>query len=157
MDRSDGRPPRSSQPRSTASAAASPPRYDSRERERPLLSPTANAHRANVSFQVNERGDRQAPLDDARGRNLSAYRDAALPPTPNDNNADAEAGLDPALVARKKSLVRPDREKIEPGHRQWHYRNHAARLEDEGRATVGLMPSSSSSFFHTQAQFLSQL
>lgn len=32
---------------------------------------------------------------------------------------------------RKKSLVRPDREKIEPGHRQWHYRHHAAQLEEE--------------------------
>lgn len=37
---------------------------------------------------------------------------------------------DASLVGRKKSLVRPDREKIEPGHRQWHYRSHAARLED---------------------------
>lgn len=37
---------------------------------------------------------------------------------------------DAALVGRKKSLVRPDREKIEPGHRHWHYRTHAAILED---------------------------
>jgi hypothetical protein len=47
---------------------------------------------------------------------------------------DAESGFTTAdaaaLVGRKKSLVRPDREKIEPGHRQWHYRTHAARLED---------------------------
>jgi hypothetical protein len=46
---------------------------------------------------------------------------------------DSESGFtmtDAALVGRKKSLVRPDREKIEPGHRQWHYRSHAARLED---------------------------
>jgi len=38
--------------------------------------------------------------------------------------------VDAALIGRKKSLVRPDREKVEPGHRHWHYRTHAARLED---------------------------
>jgi chitin synthase len=44
-------------------------------------------------------------------------------------------------VGRKKSLVRPDREKIEPGHRQWHYRTHAAQMQNEtGR--VGVQPSS---------------
>jgi len=37
---------------------------------------------------------------------------------------------DATLIGRKKSLVRPDREKIEPGHRHWHYHTHAARLED---------------------------
>jgi chitin synthase len=37
---------------------------------------------------------------------------------------------DATLIGRKKSLVRPDREKVEPGHRHWHYRTHAARLED---------------------------
>ncbi|CAE6469196.1 unnamed protein product [Rhizoctonia solani] len=36
---------------------------------------------------------------------------------------DHHAGAD---MRRKKSLVRPDREKIEPGHRQWHYRSHVA-------------------------------
>jgi chitin synthase len=30
-----------------------------------------------------------------------------------------------ADVRRKKSMVRPDRERIEPGHRQFHYREHA--------------------------------
>lgn len=28
-------------------------------------------------------------------------------------------------VRRKKSMVRPERERIEPGHRQYHYREHA--------------------------------
>lgn len=36
-------------------------------------------------------------------------------------------------VGRKKSLVRPDREKVDPGHRQFHYRSHAAQLEEQGR------------------------
>jgi chitin synthase len=82
----------------------------------------------NVSFQTTERGDRRAPLDQpGRVRQHSAYQNI-LPPSP-----DPESGFtmtDAALVGRKKSLVRPDREKIEPGHRHWHYRTHAARLED---------------------------
>ncbi|KAJ7723021.1 hypothetical protein B0H14DRAFT_3623512, partial [Mycena olivaceomarginata] len=46
-------------------------------------------------------------------------------------------------VMRKKSLVRPDREKIEPGHRQWHYRSTVANLEEEGPGrAMGVMPSS---------------
>ena len=148
MDFRDARPPRGAPP---PHGAASPPRYDSRERERPLLNPTPG-QRGNVSFQINERGDRQAPLDDNRQRHFSAYRDAALPPTPNDNgDMEAGEGFDQAHVARKKSLVRPDREKIEPGHRQWHYRTHAAQLEDEGRARVGLLPSSAS--FHALCEF----
>jgi chitin synthase len=35
----------------------------------------------------------------------------------------AESGAD---VRRKKSMVKPDRERIDPGHRLWHYREHAA-------------------------------
>lgn len=35
----------------------------------------------------------------------------------------AGAGAD---VRRKKSMVRPERERIEPGHRHYHYREHAA-------------------------------
>lgn len=42
---------------------------------------------------------------------------------------------------RKKSLVRPDREKIDPGHRQWHYRNHAAQMEEEQFADPSAMRS----------------
>jgi len=83
----------------------------------------------NISFQTTERGDRQAPLDQpGRVRQHSAYQNVLSQTSP-----DPESGFtmaDAALVGRKKSLVRPDREKIEPGHRHWHYRTHAARLED---------------------------
>jgi chitin synthase len=71
-------------------------------------------------------------------------------PSPYQNNHlappyDPEQGdFDAARVGRKKSLVRPDREKIEPGHRQWHYRSHIAQAEDEGAGRVGVMPSSKS-------------
>jgi hypothetical protein len=49
-----------------------------------------------------------------------------------------------ARVNRKRSLVRPERERIEPGHRQYHYRNHAAQLDEHG--TRNVMPSSTHSF-----------
>lgn len=85
-----------------------------------------------VSFHGNERGDRQGPLSP------SARSQHSLPATPT----GVESGFDFAdRVSRKKSLVRPDREKIEPGHRQWYYRNHAAELENSGSGRVGLFPS----------------
>lgn len=43
-----------------------------------------------------------------------------------------------ADVRRKKSMVKPERERIDPGHRLWHYREHAA---DDG---LDVMPSSES-------------
>lgn len=143
----DQRPPRSQPPRASP---ASPPSYAYPEDQRPPLQPTQQS-RGNVSFQTTERGDRTAPLDDARARNFTAYRDVPLPPTPSDL-ANAESGGDfGSRVARKKSLVRPDREKIEPGHRQWHYRSHAAQLEDQGGGRVGLLPSSA---YSSSAVFL---
>ena len=123
-------------PRGTQTAA--PPAYpDHHYADRPPPTPGSSG---NVSFQTNERGDRRQPLDDGRQRHMSAYRDGPLPPTPPDL-AQAEAGGNfETRVGRKKSLVRPDREKIEPGHRLWHYRSHAAQLEEE-KGTMGLMPS----------------
>ncbi|KAG8683623.1 hypothetical protein FRC09_015957, partial [Ceratobasidium sp. 395] len=47
--------------------------------------------------------------------------DHALPPVPHDPKDHVLH--DAADMRRKKPLVHPDREKIEPGHRQWHYRN----------------------------------
>ena len=40
-----------------------------------------------------------------------------------------------ADVRRKKSMVKPERERIDPGHRLWHYREHAQ--EDQ----MNVMPS----------------
>lgn len=48
-----------------------------------------------------------------------------------------------ANFRRKKSLVRPDRERMDPNHRQWYYRNHAAQMDtiDSSGARVGYLPS----------------
>ncbi|THH30224.1 hypothetical protein EUX98_g3956 [Antrodiella citrinella] len=92
-----------------------------------------------VSFQRNERGDRQTALDQMRAKAYAGYQPTA--PTSPEAGFAEEGGF-AANVARKKSLVRPDREKIDPGHRQWHYRNHAAQLEERGGAAVDFIPSS---------------
>ncbi|KAF9069286.1 glycosyltransferase family 2 protein [Rhodocollybia butyracea] len=92
-----------------------------------------------VSFQTIERGDRQGQVDAQRQRAL--YQTQLSP-----GLEDVEyGGLDPAKVGRKKSLVRPDREKIEPGHRQWHYRTHVAQAEHDG-AQVGVQPSTTGNY-----------
>ena len=62
----------------------------------------------------------------------------------NYGNRDPESGVaQGADFRRKKSLVRPERERIDPSHRQWHYRNHAAQMDMQyGRSKLGYMPSS---------------
>ncbi|KAH9050558.1 glycosyltransferase family 2 protein [Lactarius hengduanensis] len=141
MDYQGQRPPRAHRPSYSQypqqpQAPNSPPSYIDRPaspyspyNHTPPQSYEAGRSANNVSFQSTERGDRRAPLDPpGRVRQHSAYQNVSSLPSP-----DPETGYmmaDAALVGRKKSLVRPDREKIEPGHRQWHYRSHAARLED---------------------------
>lgn len=154
MEYREIRPPRSQRP--SRGQSIPPPSYPNtpsptsaqqfqqqqQQPKRPPITPNQNQRGSNnVSFQVAERGDRTAPLDDNRIRNFSAYQQHPLPPTPNDL-VDVEFGSAAVgeRVARKKSLVKPEREKIEPGHRQWYYRNHAAQMEDETKG--GVLPSS---------------
>ena len=61
---------------------------------------------------------------------------------------DPEAGFSAANpnpnFRRKRSLVRPDRERLDPSHRQWYYRNHAAQMDQVQTGVsprVGYMPS----------------
>ena len=104
----------------------------------------------NVSFQEPERTWRsQPPASPNPDRSVRPTYDAVyssdpISPPPTGVQFDAEAQYTSVAggagigysdqqgdFRRKKSLVRPDREKIEPGHRQWHYRHHAAQLEEE--------------------------
>lgn len=141
MDYPTQRPPRaprpsysqySQQPLSPSSPSSyidqPPSPYNPHNHSSPQLQDSGHSSN-NVSFQSIERGDRRAPLDQpGRLRQHSAYQNISSQTSP-----DPESGFtmaDAALVGRKKSLIRPDREKIEPGHRHWHYRTHAARLED---------------------------
>lgn len=138
------RPPRAVRPQSLQQSPRSPaPAYADPSRPS-LASPDS---RTNVSFQNTERGDRNSQLDANRQRNMpSAYQ----PHLPYAGDPESPELSDASRVGRKKSLVRPDREKIDPGHRQWHYRSHVAQLEQEGNVRVGVMPSSASDESFTQ-------
>lgn len=128
------RPPRSARPSSSAQQRQDQPlpavpdqSYDQRPTQPspyPIPGYNDSSRMGAVSFQNPVRPERQRTMP-------SAYQQGP--------GYDAETG--DVGVGRKKSLVRPDREKIEPGHRQWHYRSHLAQAEDEGQG-VGVMPSS---------------
>ncbi|KAJ7773361.1 glycosyltransferase family 2 protein [Mycena metata] len=58
-------------------------------------------------------------------------------------DAEADGGSN---ITRKKSLVRPERERIGPGHRQWHYRSRVAQLEEEEEGEAEFLPMVSHGF-----------
>lgn len=145
--RGDQRPPRSARPSSRSPA---PPYPDQNQSARPPLVP-AESTKAGVSFRHVEQGDRNAAVDSHRRQSSSAY----VPTLSSGVDPEHSELFDPARVNRKKSLVRPDREKIDPSHRQWHYRSHVAQLEEEGNTRMGVIPSSKhpvcSSLFRLQS------
>ena len=115
--------------------------------------PTQPTQRApGISFQEPQRlpAQRSGPSresvksygDDKRSINDPNSSSTALTQM---NSLDPESGFSAqnANFRRKKSLVRPDRERMDPNHRQWYYRNHAAHMDvmaaSGGR--VGYMPS----------------
>lgn len=107
-----------------------------------------------VTFQPMERGDRAAPIQSSRySLQQIPTKDQPLPPTPTKDMMDEDdiiLGTQlGSKVGRKKSLVKPDREKIDPGHRLWHYRNQAAKLGDQGR----VLPSSMIILIHVEFTF----
>ncbi|EIW87179.1 glycosyltransferase family 2 protein [Coniophora puteana RWD-64-598 SS2] len=149
MDYNDQRPPRSARPLMSPQQFQDQQNYGYAQMNpqmayparQPTMSPDSAARQQhNISFQDTERGERTEHVNSQRQRTMpSAYSNPRSPTW-----ADAEAGgyiEDGANVGRKKSLVRPDRERIEPGHRQWHYRSHAAQMEEEGTGRVGVAPS----------------
>ncbi|KAF8956068.1 chitin synthase [Flammula alnicola] len=137
--RGEQRPPRSARPTSRSPA---PPYPDQSAPARPSLQ-ASESSKAGVSFQNVEQGDRQGALDSHRHRQVpSAY----LPQLSPGGDPEHSDQFDLARVNRKKSLVRPDREKIDPSHRQWYYRSHVAQLEEEGNGRVGVMPSTTGNY-----------
>lgn len=105
---------------------------------------SAGAH--NVSFALNEQGDRVAPLPSGRQQRYSASIDPNALAAASAAAAAAGVQSDPeavgARMARKRSLVRPERERVDPSHRQWHYRSHAAQMEEQGNTRMAVHPSS---------------
>lgn len=53
-------------------------------------------------------------------------------------SAGAGGAANGADFKRKKSLVRPDRERVDESHRLYNYRQHAAEMEAEGRGTAAV-------------------
>jgi chitin synthase len=132
-NRDQQRPPRSARPNQPPAYPEQPPSYP----VRPPPQPVDTSGRPIVSFRQVEQGDRQLPVEPNHTRTLGSGSQR--------QPGDPEHGefADSTRVGRKKSLVRPDREKIEPGHPQWHYRSHVA----EGSGRVGFLPSSASQLF----------
>lgn len=54
------------------------------------------------------------------------------------HSANGSGGFSGADFKRKRSLVRPDRERLDPGHRLFNYRTHAAAMEADGAGIVGI-------------------
>ncbi|PWN52391.1 putative chitin synthase 5 [Violaceomyces palustris] len=107
-----------------------------------------------VSFQEPQRvpAQRSGPSRESIKDPYSDERKDSLQGVPrldrssmNANPMDPESGFSAqnANFRRKKSLVRPDRERMDPNHRQWYYRNHAAQMDaiDSQGARVGYLPS----------------
>jgi chitin synthase len=138
------RPPRSVRPgrsqqqqqRQSQSRSPAPPYTEPQTHQHSPLTRN-DAPRGYVSFQHTESGDRNGALDAPRERTMSSPYQNQLSPS---FDSEAAEFLDPGRVGRKKSLVKPDRERIEPGHRQWHYRAHATQAV-EGNEGVDLLPS----------------
>ncbi len=134
MDSRGQRPPRSARP----PQSPAPPYHSQASVNSRSPGPEYRYDNARgISFQNNERGDRQAPVDQQRDRSYSAYQPQS--PTPSDPAYAEAGGYIDGRVGRKKSLVKPDREKIDPGHRQYHYHNHVAQMQDG--SNIDYMPS----------------
>ncbi|WFD23600.1 chitin synthase [Malassezia equina] len=69
------------------------------------------------------------------GRSSGLFRGSSF-----NRGRDIESGADSGL-GRKKSLVRPERARADPTHRQWHYRMHAAQMDQNQNSKVMYMPS----------------
>ncbi|BEI80138.1 hypothetical protein CcaverHIS002_0106670 [Cutaneotrichosporon cavernicola] len=78
----------------------------------------------NVSFDRGSGPPRPPP----KGGNSSKHYENAVPTLGYEESGYASGSYSQggADVRRKKSMVRPERERIEPGHRLYHYQQHAA-------------------------------
>lgn len=111
---------------------------DPRSTSPKLLSPVAHhpfpthpsaAHEGSLSRTPNEATASRPSTSSVNAPTLPTNRN---PPTTTTPKAAAGGDYADGNVARKKSLVRPDREKIDPGHRQYHYHNRVANLQEGG-------------------------
>lgn len=98
-----------------------------------------------ISFAATETGDRAAPLPfERRQKRYSASFDpnAIIAAGAAHDAQDRDPEALGAKMARKRSLVRPDRERIDQSHPQWHYRTHAARFGEQNGSNMAVLASS---------------
>ncbi|WFD02700.1 chitin synthase [Malassezia obtusa] len=122
-----------------------------------LAPPSAGLNRqSSVTFQEPVRNTAPRPVHSFdslhnKGGSDGAYATGVRHSGPGEHHGrDLESGLSSSTsFRRKKSLVRPERERIDPSHRQWYYRNHAAQMDmNHGRSNVGYMPSATGHMPH---------
>ncbi|GAA5852682.1 hypothetical protein JCM8547_002588 [Rhodosporidiobolus lusitaniae] len=96
---------------------------------RPPFNPSSSSGiTPKVQFYDNDAASSQADVP------LVGYSSSlGLPP-----GAGIGGGGSGADFKRKRSLVRPDRERVDESHRLYNYRQHAAAMEADGRATVAV-------------------
>lgn len=152
-------PPSSPRMPSRPARSQPPAGYDDRdlppppsESNRPGLAPTQGAAHPGVSFQDSvhpQRGQSSSSQPyPARGYSDNKSTGKGAPSAYNnhtlDHAGDSTEGLPYGFAPpgdgqgggadfrRKKSLVRPDRERVDPGDRLFHYRQHAQQMEESG-------------------------
>ncbi|KAG9036669.1 Chitin synthase, class 3 [Tulasnella sp. JGI-2019a] len=139
----DNRPPRAQPPRNPATGYNAPPAYHPQHLQKRDTSA--------VKFSEPDQGDAGAysPINERLSPSkqytaqplFNSYNTVGGSAQGNEHGEHDGSYSAAADMRRKKSLVRPDRERIDPGHRQWFYRNHAAQMENEGAGRVGVQPS----------------
>ncbi|WFD42437.1 chitin synthase [Malassezia psittaci] len=120
--------------------------------------PSGLQRQSSVTFQEPVRNQAPRPVAsfdslNNKGRSEGAYATGVRHSAPGEHlsaNRDPESAYgNSSQFRRKKSLVRPERERIDPSHRQWYYRNHAAQMDmNNGRSNVGYMPSATGHMPH---------
>jgi len=149
MEPQQQRPPRSVPPPSAQ-------QQQQQHQPQQARSPLSQQQQPNaVSFALNEQGDRAAPLPSERRQ--KRYSASVDPNALTALGADGD-GQDPeslgAKMARKKSLVRPDRERIDSSHPHWHYRTHAARFGEQNGSNMAVLPSSKPLYDQIWVQYI---
>lgn len=142
------RPPRAQPPRFSSQA---PPATSSNTQDFPRPPPVPYKTSAAVSFSEPDRLPTSPTGEVAHGSKYGSQpgHDQYNALSYDGGESPNVGGFDEANVRRKKSLVRPDRERIDPNHRQWYYRNHAAQMENEHAGRVGVIPSSAYTTLHS--------
>ncbi|KAG9313286.1 glycosyltransferase family 2 protein [Chiua virens] len=110
----------------------------------PSMSPSPIGPRAappSIVFPDTERGDRQGTLNDLRRQRTNKTHFS--PSHPDKETSEFLERVRVSTLRKRRSLVRPDREKIEFGHRQWHYRNH---IENADNRRVAVQPSTTGNY-----------